>query len=124
MGDTKGILNLYEAAHLGTTADDVFEEALKFTSSHLESLLEGGTCLPHVSRLIRNTLYLPQRWNMEAVVAREYISFYEQEEDHDKMLLKLAKLSFKLLQIHYIKELQTFITYKNSLCIIYSRELS
>ncbi|XP_056846600.1 (Z)-gamma-bisabolene synthase 2-like [Raphanus sativus] len=111
MGDTKGILSLYEAAHLGTTTDDIFEEALKFTSSHLESLLEGGTCLPHVSTLIRNTLYLPQRWNMEAVVARAYISFYEQEEDHDKMLLKLAKLSFKLLQMHYIKELQTFITW-------------
>ncbi|CAH8285692.1 unnamed protein product [Eruca vesicaria subsp. sativa] len=111
MGDTIGILSLYEAAHFGTTTDDIFEEALKFTSSYLESLLEGGTCLPHVSKLIRNTLYLPQRWNMEALVAREYISFYEQEEDHDKMLLKLAKLSFKLLQMNYIKELQTFITW-------------
>jgi len=46
---------------------------------------------------------------MEAVIAREYISFYEQEEDHDKMLLRLAKLNFKLLQLHYIKELKSFI---------------
>ncbi|XP_010435292.1 PREDICTED: (Z)-gamma-bisabolene synthase 1 isoform X2 [Camelina sativa] len=108
-GDAKGILSLYEAAHLGTTTDYILEEALRFTSSHLKSLLAGGACRRHFLRLIRNTLYLPQRWNMEAVIAREYISFYEQEEDHDKMLLKLAKLSFKSLQLHYIKELKTFI---------------
>ncbi|AEE83258.1 Terpene synthase metal-binding domain [Arabidopsis thaliana x Arabidopsis arenosa] len=107
--DAKGILSLYEAAHLGTTTDYILDEALKFTSSHLKSLLAGGTCRPHILRLIRNTLYLPQRWNMEAVIAREYISFYEQEEDHDKMLLRLAKLNFKLLQLHYIKELKSFI---------------
>ncbi|VVB05221.1 unnamed protein product [Arabis nemorensis] len=111
MGDAKDILSLYGAAHFGTTTDYILEKVLMFTSNHLESLLAGGTCPPHISRLIRNTLYLPQRWNMEAVVAREYITFYEQEEDHDKMLLKLAKLNFKLLQLHYIKELKTFITW-------------
>lgn len=109
MGDAKDLLSLYEAANLGTMTDYVLDEVLSFASSHLEALLAGGTCPPHISRLIRNTLYLPQRWNMEALVAREYISFYEQEEDHDKMLLKLAKLSFKLLQLHYLKELKTFI---------------
>ncbi|KAG7543166.1 Terpenoid cyclases/protein prenyltransferase alpha-alpha toroid [Arabidopsis thaliana x Arabidopsis arenosa] len=109
MGDAKGILSLYEAAHLGTTTDYVLDEALRFTSNHMNSLLAGGTCRPHMLRLIRNTLYLPQRWNMEAVIAREYITFYEQEKDHDKMLLRLAKLNFKLLQLHYIKELKTFI---------------
>ncbi|CAE5978060.1 unnamed protein product [Arabidopsis arenosa] len=108
-GDAKGILSLYEAAHLGTTTDYVLDEALRFTSNHLKSLLAGGTSQPHILRLIRNTLYLPQRWNMEAVIAREYITFYEHEEDHDKMLLKLAKLNFKLLQLHYIKELKIFI---------------
>ncbi|ESQ56388.1 hypothetical protein EUTSA_v10027227mg [Eutrema salsugineum] len=97
MADTKGILGLYEAAHLGTKTDDMFDEALRWDMP------------ASISRLIRNTLYLPQRWNMEAVVAREYILFYEKEEDHDKMILKLAKLSFKLLQMHYIKELKTFI---------------
>ncbi|XP_023635454.1 (Z)-gamma-bisabolene synthase 2 isoform X2 [Capsella rubella] len=109
IGDTKGIMNLYEAAHLGTTKDYVLDEALKFTSNHLKSLLAGGTCQPHITKLIRNMLYLPQRWNMEALIAREYISFYEQEKDHDKTLLRLAKLNFKLLQLHYIKELKTFI---------------
>lgn len=118
MGDAKAILSLYEAAHLGTTTDHILDEVLKFTSSRLETLLASGTCPPHISRLIRNTLYLPQRWNMEAVVAREYISFYEEEEDHDKMLLRFAKINFKLLQMHYIKELKTFITYGNRIFIV------
>ncbi|KAL0799335.1 hypothetical protein Bca101_054510 [Brassica carinata] len=105
-GDAKGILILYEAAHLRTTKDDILEEALSFTSSHLESIAAGGTCPPHLSIHIQNALYLSQRWNMEMLVAVKYISFYEQEEDHDEMLLRFAKISFKLLQLQYIQDLK------------------
>nr|VDC99357.1 unnamed protein product [Brassica oleracea] len=55
---------------------------------------------------IQNALYLSQRWNMEMLVGVKYISFYEQEEDHDKMLLRFAKISFKLLQLQYIQDLK------------------
>ncbi|KAJ4880982.1 Terpenoid cyclases/Protein prenyltransferases superfamily protein [Raphanus sativus] len=104
-GDAKGILSLYEAAHLRTTKDDILSEALSFTSSHLESLVAGGTCPPHLSMHIQNALYLCQRWNMEMLVAVKYIPFYEQE-DHDEMLLRFAKISFKLLQLQYIQDLK------------------
>ncbi|CAH8377604.1 unnamed protein product [Eruca vesicaria subsp. sativa] len=101
-GDSKGILSLYEAAHLRTRRDDILEEALSFTSSHLKSLAAGGTCPPHLSMHIKNALCLSQHWNMEMLVAVKYILFYEQEEDHDETLLKFAKISFKLLQLQYI----------------------
>ncbi|CAN6825794.1 unnamed protein product, partial [Brassica oleracea] len=104
--DPRGILSLYEAAHLRTTKDYILNEALSFTSSHLESLIAGGTCPPHLSMHIQNALYLSQRWNMEMLVAVKYISFYEQEEDHDEMLLKFAKISFKLLQLQHIQDLK------------------
>ncbi|KAG2291424.1 hypothetical protein Bca52824_038093 [Brassica carinata] len=86
--------------------DYILNEALSFTSSHLESLVAGGTCPPHLSMHIQNALYLSQRWNMEMLVGVKYISFYEQEEDHDKMLLRFAKISFKLLQLQYIQDLK------------------
>ncbi|KAJ4912732.1 putative terpenoid synthase 7 [Raphanus sativus] len=102
--DAKGMLILYEAAHLRTTRDYIMDEALSFTTKHLESL--AGRTSPHLSRLIQNALGLSQHWNMEILVAMEYISFYQQEEDHDETLLKFSKLNFKLLQLIYLEELK------------------
>ncbi|RID45145.1 hypothetical protein BRARA_I01892 [Brassica rapa] len=102
--DPKGILSLYEAAHMGTTTDYILDEALNFTLSNLESL--SCTCKPNLSRLIRNSLGLPQHKNMEILVAEEFIRFYEKEEDSDLTLLKFSKLNFKFLQLHYLQELK------------------
>ncbi|KAG2263351.1 hypothetical protein Bca52824_070430 [Brassica carinata] len=102
--DPKGMLSLYEAAHLGTKTDYIMDEALSFTTRHLESL--AGRASPHLSRHIHNALGLSQRWNMEILVAMEYISFYEKEEAHDETLLKFSKINFKFLQLLYRKELK------------------
>ncbi|KAG7589117.1 Isoprenoid synthase domain superfamily [Arabidopsis suecica] len=56
VGDAKGMLSLYEAAHLETTrTEKILDEALR----------GGGTIPPHISRLIKNSLYIPQRHNIE-----------------------------------------------------------
>lgn len=75
----------------------------------MESL--AGRTSPHLSRLIQNALGLSQHWNMEILVAMEYISFYQQEEDHDETLLKFSKLNFKLLQLIYLEELKILSKY-------------
>lgn len=103
--DVKGLLSLYEAAQLGTTTEDILDEAMSFASSHLECL--AGTCPPHISRLIQNALYIPQHYNAEILFATEYISFYEQEDVHNKVLLEFAKLNFKFFQLLWIQELKT-----------------
>ncbi|CAN7091478.1 unnamed protein product [Brassica rapa subsp. narinosa] len=102
--DAKGILSLYEAAHMGTTTDYILDEALTFTLSNLESL--SCTCKPNLSRLIRNSLGLAQHKNMEILVAKEFIRFYEKEEDSDLTLIKFSKLNFKFLQLLYLQELK------------------
>ncbi|CDY42473.1 BnaA10g08490D [Brassica napus] len=79
-----------------------------FTTIKLESLAETGAISCHISTRIRNALCMPQHFNAEMVFTREYISFYEQEEYHNKMLLKFAKLNFKFLQLNWIQELKTF----------------
>jgi len=48
---------------------------------------------------------------MEMLVPVEFIPFYEQEIDHDEMLLKFAKLSFKLGQLQYLQELKILTKY-------------
>ncbi|KAF3597281.1 hypothetical protein DY000_02026953 [Brassica cretica] len=115
VGDAKGMLSLYEAAYLRKTKDYIMDEALIFTSRHLDSLAADGTCPPHLSVRIRNALTLPQHWNMEMLFPVEYISFFEQEKDHDEMLLKFAKISFKLVQLQYLQELKIVSKWYNDL---------
>ncbi|KAF2533714.1 hypothetical protein F2Q70_00032829 [Brassica cretica] len=43
VGDAKGMLSLYEAAYLRKTKDYIMDEALIFTSRHLDSLAADGT---------------------------------------------------------------------------------
>ncbi|CAH2079020.1 unnamed protein product, partial [Thlaspi arvense] len=107
--DVRGMLQLFEVAHLGTPSEDVMDEALSFTQNHLKSLAHGNATnvAPHLLKHIQKTLYIPRYNNIEILMAREYISYYEQEEGHDMVLLKFSKLSFNFCQLHYIQELKT-----------------
>ncbi|CAH8337083.1 unnamed protein product [Eruca vesicaria subsp. sativa] len=108
VSDVRGMLQLYEAAHLGTPSEGIMDEALSFTRYHLELLAgQEATIPPHLSRHILSALYKPQFLKMEIEAVREYISFYEEEEGHNDTLLTFAKLNFKLCQLHYLQELET-----------------
>ncbi|KAJ4898669.1 Terpenoid synthase 15 [Raphanus sativus] len=102
----KGMISLYEAAHLRTTTDYILDEALSFTSNHLESLVARGSLPSHISRHIQSTLDISQHRNLEILVALEFIQFYEQEDDHDEMLLKLSRINLKFLQLQYLQEIK------------------
>lgn len=105
---------------MGTTTDYILDEALTFALSYLESLAGSGTCKLNLSMRIQYALGLPQHKNMEILVAKEYIRFYEQEEDCDKTLLKFAKLNFKFLQLHYLQELKILSKYVTIFSSIYN----
>lgn len=113
LGDVRGLLQLYQAAHLGTPSEDLMEEAKSFTRNQLESLVVQETSIihSHLSTHIRNALYRPRYHNMEILSIREYISFYNQEKGQDEMLLKFAKLSFNYCRVLYIQELKTVTKY-------------
>ncbi|CAA0382427.1 unnamed protein product [Arabidopsis thaliana] len=107
--DVRGMLQLFEVAHLGTPSEDIMDEASSFAQNHLDSWIGGNVsgATPHLLKHIQNSLYIPRYCNIEVLVAREYISYYEQEEGHNKILLKFAKLNFNFCQFHYIQELKT-----------------
>ncbi|KAJ4872431.1 Terpenoid synthase 17 [Raphanus sativus] len=106
--DSRGMLQLYQAAHLGTPSEDIIDEALIFSRHHLESLTSNhaASVSPHLSTHIKNALCRARYHNLEILATREYISFYDQEEDHNETLLKFAKLNFNYCQLHYIQELK------------------
>ncbi|KAL6316146.1 hypothetical protein AAG906_015976 [Vitis piasezkii] len=103
IGDVQGMLGLYEAAHLRVQEEDILDEALAFTTTHLKSLVKH---LDHpLAVQVTQALHRPIRKGLERLEARPYISIYQDEASHSKALLKLAKLDFNLLQSLYKKEL-------------------
>ncbi|KAL0855285.1 hypothetical protein Bca101_060438 [Brassica carinata] len=106
--DTKGMLQLYQSAHLGTPSEDIMDEALSFAQRHLESLIcnQAASVSPHLSTHIKYALSRDRYHNIEIIATREYISFYDHEEDHNETFLKFAKLNFNYCQLHYIQELK------------------
>ena len=98
------MLALYEATHLMVDGEKILEEALAFTTTHLQSMATDPNN-PLAKRVIR-ALKRPIRKALTRVEARHHISIYQQDESiHKKSLLKLAKLDFNLLQSLHRKEL-------------------
>ncbi|CAL5444600.1 unnamed protein product [Camellia sinensis] len=96
IGDVRGLLSLYEAAHLRLRGEDILDEALSFTITHLES------AAPNLSNFVQeqviHALNQPIHKGLTRLEATRYFFFYEQDDSHNKVLLSFAKLDFNLLQ--------------------------
>ncbi|ONI13049.1 hypothetical protein PRUPE_4G200000 [Prunus persica] len=107
ISDVPGMLSFYEATHLRVHGEDILEEALVFTTKHLES------ATTHVSyqlaEQIAQALERPLRKSLERVCARRFMSIYQDEASHNEALLKLAKSDFNLVQSLHKQELSEFI---------------
>jgi (-)-germacrene D synthase len=104
VNDVVGLLSLYEAAHLMIHGEDVLEEALTFTTTHLESTAH---CLSSqlLSKQVTRALYQPFWKGSPRIEAMHYLSIYGDNESHNETLLTFAKLDFNLLQRVHRKEL-------------------
>ncbi|KAA8526917.1 hypothetical protein F0562_008854 [Nyssa sinensis] len=106
INNARGMLNLYEATHLRMHGEDILDEALVFTTAHLESLVSHN---PHLSnalaREVMHSLKQPIRKGLPRLEARHYISIYQEDDSHDGTLLNFAKLDFNVLQKVHQKEL-------------------
>ncbi|XP_060186156.1 sesquiterpene synthase 9-like, partial [Lycium barbarum] len=96
--DVQGLLSLYEAAHLRVRGEEILEDALTFTTVHLEFMVPN---LSNKSLKVQVTeaLKQPIRKTLPRLGARKYIFIYENITDaHTDLLLKFAKLDFNALQ--------------------------
>ncbi|GFZ06550.1 terpenoid cyclases/Protein prenyltransferases superfamily protein [Actinidia rufa] len=96
IGDAVGILSLYEATHLRVRGEEILDEALTFTTHHLESMVPNlsNPIAEHVVNALNQSIHK----GLTRLDARCYISFHEQDDSHNKDLLNFAKLDFNLLQ--------------------------
>ncbi|CAL5374479.1 unnamed protein product [Camellia sinensis] len=101
--NARALLCLYEASHLRVQGEDILEEALKFTSKHLRSMLAHLNSL--LSEQVMHSLEVPLHKGMPRLEARHYINVYQADLERNSVLLELAKLDFNLLQRLHQREI-------------------
>ena len=101
------MLAFYEATHLRMHGEDIFYEALEFTTTHLKSIASiiGSLLAAQITCALKQPLHK----GIPRLEARRDISFCEQDASHNKVLLKLSILDFNLVQSLHKEEL-SYIT--------------
>ncbi|KAE9458173.1 hypothetical protein C3L33_09925, partial [Rhododendron williamsianum] len=107
IGDVRGLLSLYEATYLSVHQEDILDEALEFTTTHLNSALPNLSNDAIAAQVV-HALNQPIHKGLPRLESRRYISLYEQDDNHNKTLLALAKLDFNLVQKLHQRELSKF----------------
>ena len=96
INNVKGMLSFYEATHMRVHGEDILDEALKFTTTHLESMAINFS--PPLAVQVSHALNQPIRKCLPRVEARQYFSIYQENASHNEVLLNFAKLDFNMLQ--------------------------
>ena len=102
--DVKCLLALYDAAHLRTRGEEILDNAIAFTKSRLQSMVE--TLDPELAAEVEYTLETPSYRRVERVEARHYITWYEKKVTRNDTILEFAKLDYNILQALYCEELK------------------
>ncbi|KAL5546747.1 hypothetical protein UlMin_006434 [Ulmus minor] len=105
VSDIRGMLSLYEASYLRTHVEDILEEALAFTKTHLESAVASKLMSSPLMDQVTHALKQPIRKGLTRLEARHFMSTYPQCPSHNEVLLSFAKLDFNLLQQAHQREL-------------------
>jgi hypothetical protein len=103
INDVRGMLSLYEAAHLRVHGEDILDEILVFTTTHLEAV--ASHLSPPLAAEVSHALKQPIHKGLPRLEARYYFSIYQKEASQNKIILTLAKLDFNILQKLHQKEL-------------------
>ncbi|KAL0435039.1 UNVERIFIED_CONTAM: (+)-delta-cadinene synthase isozyme XC1 [Sesamum radiatum] len=75
--DAKGLLSLYEAAHVRIHGEDILEEAIIFTAHHLKRMVQQlqSPLQEQVKRALEQSLHR----GVPRIETRHFISFYEKD---------------------------------------------
>ncbi|KAF7012872.1 hypothetical protein CFC21_027021 [Triticum aestivum] len=102
--DPKGLLCLYNASYVLTHGEPELEEATSFARHHLKSM--APSLRSPLAEQVKRALHVPLPRTYRRLEALSYMPEYEQEAEHNPILLELAKLEFNLLQAVHLKELK------------------
>ncbi|KAH9803326.1 alpha-humulene/(-)-(E)-beta-caryophyllene synthase [Citrus sinensis] len=118
INDIRGMLSLYEAAYLAIRGEDILDEAIVFTTTHLKSVIsvsDHSHVNSNLAEQIRHSLQIPLRKAAARLEARYFLDIYSRDDLHDETLLKFAKLDFNILQAAHKKEASIMTRWWNDL---------
>lgn len=107
--DVKGMLSLFEAAHVICEGEKILDNAIEFTSKHLKDF--KGNMDANLAKQVSRSLEIPLHWRMVRSEARWYMDIYEKEKGMNPTLLELAKLDFNTVQAVLQKDLRSMSRY-------------
>ncbi|XP_075497794.1 germacrene A synthase-like [Primulina tabacum] len=102
--DVRGLLSLYEAAHLRKRKENILEDALVFTKDCLKSM--ATNLQSPLNRQVEHALVQPLHLGYPRFESHHYITVYEEDVySRDESLLKFAKLDYNAVQMLHKQEL-------------------
>lgn len=108
--DIRGMLSLYEAAHLRVHGENILNEALTFTVTHLESFTSQSNT--QLAAQVNRALNRPIRKSLPRLEAKHYMPIYQKDPSHNKDLLTFAMLDFNILQKQHQEELRDIVRFE------------
>ncbi|MCL7029039.1 hypothetical protein MKW94_010265 [Papaver nudicaule] len=118
INDVKGMLKLFEAAHLLSKEENILSEAILFTRRHL---LDNGSNINNtnviLAKQVRRSLETPFHWRVPISEARLFIEAHGSGKEMNPHLLELAKLSFNTAQAQHEMELRNISRWWKSIGI-------
>nr|QEV81846.1 terpene synthase 7 [Prunella vulgaris] len=109
ISDVEGLLSLHEAAHVRIHDENVLEEAIVFTTHHLNHMLSHLES--PLKEKVQQTLTYPFHKTLGILNCRFHIESYQNDDSRDELVLKLAKLNFNFMQNCFRKELVEVTTW-------------
>ncbi|KAG8387558.1 hypothetical protein BUALT_Bualt02G0033900 [Buddleja alternifolia] len=103
INNVQGMISLYEAAHFGVNGEEILDEALEFSSTHLQSMVVHVS--DSLATQINEALKMPIHKSLTRLDAKIFMSMYQKDESHNETLLNFAKLDFNHLQKMHQEEL-------------------
>ncbi|XP_074307587.1 (E,E)-alpha-farnesene synthase-like [Silene latifolia] len=114
--DLSGVLELFEASHLAVEGEEILANAKVLS---YQNLIDRYQYLDvDRAQQVAHALNGPCHWRVLWFDVRHHIHAYEQQNDNNKILLKLAKLNFNITQAIIIEELKEMSRWLKNLGLI------
>nr|QEV81844.1 terpene synthase 5 [Prunella vulgaris] len=111
--DIEGLLSLFEASHLRIHNEDVLDEAIVFTTHHLNRMMPQLES--PLKEEVKHALRYPLHKCLGILSLRFHIDRYENDKSRDEVVLRLGQVNFNYMQNIYMNELYEITTWWNKL---------
>ncbi|KAI3448892.1 hypothetical protein Pfo_005557 [Paulownia fortunei] len=118
--DTKGLLALYEASHLGLEGEDILDEATTF-SSHLLRANLAHIDDDHQARMVKYSLQNPHHKSVARLIAKNFVENVVCENEWETLLQDLARMELNMVGSLFQEEVLQVVGWWNGLGL--TREL-